>query len=237
MLHRYGPRIPFPPRCFFLGETADPFLSCFRGSQRAADFWIVRASLVAKILGIVGVGLAPRGGYHVLALAGYSLGSALTDALRSCVTDALPDRNLYEPFSPGYRSTRRTWLAGERSIDREARHREQLGQIPDRILARVVHPAHLALLFLRELRLLAAQLAPGPGDRHPLAGAQAYQVAVTDPKRVEEVVAEIVKDFGKLDVFVANAGMANSKPVLDMSIEEYRQLMGVNGGYSKMWER
>lgn len=56
----------------------------------------MRASLVVKIVGIVGVGLAPRGGFHVLALAGYSLGSALTDALRSCVTDALPGRR-----SPG----------------------------------------------------------------------------------------------------------------------------------------
>lgn len=52
----------------------------------------MRASLVVKVLGITGVGLAPRGGLHVLALAGYSLGSALTDALRSCVTDALPGR-------------------------------------------------------------------------------------------------------------------------------------------------
>ena len=52
----------------------------------------MRASLIVKVLGIVGVGVAPRGGFHVLALAGYSLGSALTDALRSCVTDALPDR-------------------------------------------------------------------------------------------------------------------------------------------------
>lgn len=54
----------------------------------------MRTSLIVKVLGIVGVGVAPRGGFHVLALAGYSLGSALTDALRSCVTDALPDRHL-----------------------------------------------------------------------------------------------------------------------------------------------
>lgn len=35
---------------------------------------------------------------------------------------------------------------------------------------------------------------------------KAYQVQVTDPKKVEEGIAQIVKDFGKLDVFVANAG-------------------------------
>jgi sorbose reductase len=57
---------------------------------------------------------------------------------------------------------------------------------------------------------------------------KAYQVQVTDPKKVEDGIAQIVKDFGKLDVFVANAGIANSKPVLDMSIDEYKALTSVN---------
>ena len=57
---------------------------------------------------------------------------------------------------------------------------------------------------------------------------KAYQVQVTDPKKVEDGIAQIVKDFGKLDVFVANAGIAISKPVLDMSIDEYKSLTSVN---------
>lgn len=58
--------------------------------------------------------------------------------------------------------------------------------------------------------------------------ARAYQVQVTDPKKVEDGINQIVNDFGKLEVFVANAGIANSKPVLDMSIDEYKDLVSVN---------
>jgi len=38
-----------------------------------------------------------------------------------------------------------------------------------------------------------------------------------------------VKEFGKLDVFVANAGMAISKAITDTSLDEYRKQMSVNG--------
>lgn len=59
--------------------------------------------------------------------------------------------------------------------------------------------------------------------------AQAYQVDVSDPAKVEEAMAQSISDFGKLDVFVANAGMAISKPITETSIEEYRKQMAVNG--------
>ncbi|KYG41066.1 hypothetical protein M433DRAFT_76660 [Acidomyces richmondensis BFW] len=58
--------------------------------------------------------------------------------------------------------------------------------------------------------------------------AQAYQVDVSDPAKVEEAMAQSISDFGKLDVFVANAGMAISKPITETSIEEYRKQMAVN---------
>lgn len=57
---------------------------------------------------------------------------------------------------------------------------------------------------------------------------KAYQLEVSDPKRVEETINEIVRDFGRLDVFVANAGMAISKPLTETSVEEYRRQMEVN---------
>ncbi|TPX15809.1 uncharacterized protein E0L32_000143 [Thyridium curvatum] len=38
----------------------------------------------------------------------------------------------------------------------------------------------------------------------------------------------VVGDFGKIDVFMANAGMAISKPILEQTIEEYRKQMSVN---------
>jgi len=56
-----------------------------------------------------------------------------------------------------------------------------------------------------------------------------YQVEVSDPAKVQQAVGKVVEDFGKLDVFVANAGMVISKGALDTSVEEYRKQVSVNG--------
>lgn len=64
---------------------------------------------------------------------------------------------------------------------------------------------------------------------------KAFQVEVSDPEKVEDVIGEIIKHFGKLNVFVANAGMAISKPILETSIEEYRKQMSVNGELHKIY--
>ena len=72
-----------------------------------------------------------------------------------------------------------------------------------------------------------AQLAEKHGIR-----AKAYQVEVSDPAKVQEAVTQVVEDFGKLDVFVANAGMAISKPITETTVEEYRKQMSVNGAWS-----
>ncbi|THW78234.1 putative NADP-dependent mannitol dehydrogenase, partial [Aureobasidium pullulans] len=58
--------------------------------------------------------------------------------------------------------------------------------------------------------------------------AKAYQVEVSDHEAVRLGVDEVVKDFGRLDVFVANAGMAISKAITEQTIEEYRKQMSVN---------
>ncbi|OAP54759.1 hypothetical protein AYL99_11207 [Fonsecaea erecta] len=57
---------------------------------------------------------------------------------------------------------------------------------------------------------------------------KAYQVEVSDPSRVQQAVEEVAGDFGRLDVFVANAGVAISKPILEQTVEEYRKQMAVN---------
>lgn len=58
--------------------------------------------------------------------------------------------------------------------------------------------------------------------------AKAYQVEVSDASKVQAGVEEVVKDFGQIDVFVANAGMAISKPILEQTLDEYRKQMSVN---------
>lgn len=60
---------------------------------------------------------------------------------------------------------------------------------------------------------------------------KAYQVQVTDYQKVDEAMNEVAKDFGKLDVFVANAGAALSKGLLDMSMEEIKKITSVNCPY------
>ena len=57
---------------------------------------------------------------------------------------------------------------------------------------------------------------------------KAYQVEVSDPSQVQKAVGTVVDDFGRLDVFIANAGMAISKPILEQTVEEYKKQMSVN---------
>ncbi|KAI9372236.1 hypothetical protein BJX61DRAFT_508006 [Aspergillus egyptiacus] len=69
----------------------------------------------------------------------------------------------------------------------------------------------------------AESLSKGLGVR-----AVAYKVDVSDPDAVQRTVADVVRDFGKIDVFVANAGMAISKPILETSLDEYKKQLSVN---------
>lgn len=57
---------------------------------------------------------------------------------------------------------------------------------------------------------------------------KAYQIEISDPEKVQELVAKVVQDFGRLDVMIANAGMAISKPILETSVEEYKKQFAVN---------
>ncbi|KAL4808292.1 hypothetical protein BDV18DRAFT_98000 [Aspergillus unguis] len=58
--------------------------------------------------------------------------------------------------------------------------------------------------------------------------AVAYKVDVSDADAVQQTIAQVVKDFGQIDVFVANAGMAISKPILEQTLPEYKKQMSVN---------
>ena len=58
--------------------------------------------------------------------------------------------------------------------------------------------------------------------------AKAYQVEVSNAEKVQEAVKQVVEEFGKLDIMVANAGMAISKGILETSVEEYKKQMAVN---------
>ncbi|KAJ4326237.1 hypothetical protein N0V94_000184 [Neodidymelliopsis sp. IMI 364377] len=57
---------------------------------------------------------------------------------------------------------------------------------------------------------------------------KAYSVNVTDAEAVKSNLDKVVADFGKVDVFVANAGTGDSQPLLEQSLDAYRNLMAVN---------
>ncbi|CBY01459.1 hypothetical protein IAQ61_003287 [Plenodomus lingam] len=55
-----------------------------------------------------------------------------------------------------------------------------------------------------------------------------YSVDITDAAAVEQAMDAVVADFGKIDVFVANAGTGDSKPLLEQTLDSYHALMKVN---------
>ncbi len=55
-----------------------------------------------------------------------------------------------------------------------------------------------------------------------------YIADVTDAKQVETVVAQIVKDFGGIDVLHSNAGRLRAGTVLEMDLDEWNRIMTTN---------
>jgi sorbose reductase len=71
--------------------------------------------------------------------------------------------------------------------------------------------------------LKRAQLATKHGIK-----VETYQVEVSDADKVRQTIQRRVEDFGRLDVFVANAGMSITKSALETTVEEYRKQMSLN---------
>lgn len=51
---------------------------------------------------------------------------------------------------------------------------------------------------------------------------------VSDPDEVEGMVRRVADELGSLDVMVANAGIAQVKPLLEVTPEDFDQLMAIN---------
>lgn len=57
---------------------------------------------------------------------------------------------------------------------------------------------------------------------------KAYKVPVTDKQAVDKAISQQILDFGKIDVFVANAGIISETPLIDLSESDWDKLMDVN---------
>ncbi|KAH8697837.1 hypothetical protein BGW36DRAFT_379553 [Talaromyces proteolyticus] len=58
--------------------------------------------------------------------------------------------------------------------------------------------------------------------------AAAYKVDISDPGQMKNTIAAVVRDFGRIDFFVAKAGMAISKPILEQQLDQYREKVSAN---------
>lgn len=58
--------------------------------------------------------------------------------------------------------------------------------------------------------------------------AKGYVCNVTDEKQVHDMVEDIVKTYGHLDILVNNAGIIKRIPMVNMTAEEYRQVIDVD---------
>ncbi|KAI9702894.1 MAG: L-xylulose reductase [Candelina mexicana] len=57
---------------------------------------------------------------------------------------------------------------------------------------------------------------------------QAYKCNVSDYDDVVKFVQQVIKDFGKIDVFIANAGATANNGVLDASVEDWNHVINVD---------
>ncbi|KAI1611945.1 NADP-dependent mannitol dehydrogenase [Exophiala viscosa] len=62
---------------------------------------------------------------------------------------------------------------------------------------------------------------------------KAYKCNVSDYAEVEKLVADVIKDFGKVDVFIANAGRTADNGILDAPVEQWNEVIStdLNGVY------
>jgi NADP-dependent 3-hydroxy acid dehydrogenase YdfG len=58
--------------------------------------------------------------------------------------------------------------------------------------------------------------------------AKAYEVDVTQTAQVDALVTAVMKDFGRLDVFVSNAGLMPIAPLSQRRIDEWDRMIDVN---------
>ncbi|HJS87491.1 MAG TPA: L-iditol 2-dehydrogenase [Acetobacteraceae bacterium] len=81
--------------------------------------------------------------------------------------------------------------------------------------------ARVVVADLREADAKAAALAIG-------GGALGVEVDVTDQGSIDRLVATVVREMGRIDVLVNNAGVFDMAPVLEITRESYHKVMAVN---------
>lgn len=63
---------------------------------------------------------------------------------------------------------------------------------------------------------------------HSLPKVTAHYADVSDPESVEAVIAEVIKEHGKIDNLVTSAGFTENFDAINYPIDRVRKLWGVN---------
>ena len=58
--------------------------------------------------------------------------------------------------------------------------------------------------------------------------AKAYRADVSDRTQVDRMMEEFFQDFGHMDVLVCNAGIARQELFTDVTLDQWRQMLGIN---------
>lgn len=91
-----------------------------------------------------------------------------------------------------------------------------------KLLARAGAKVAVAARRVDRLEALAAEIAKGDGRALPVA------LDVRDPAAVAKAVEIAETELGPLDILVNNAGNADSRPLLDISEEDWRRVIDVD---------
>jgi NAD(P)-dependent dehydrogenase (short-subunit alcohol dehydrogenase family) len=95
--------------------------------------------------------------------------------------------------------------------------------------ARGIGRAIVARLLADGASVIAADIRDaGSWDFVPAGQVVALQADVTDPEAVQGVMSEALDRFGRLDMAVCNAGVASSRPFLDMGLDDWRRVLSIN---------
>lgn len=97
-----------------------------------------------------------------------------------------------------------------------------IGAETARLLA--ANGAHIAIAGrrLEKLDAVRTEIAAAGGD------IRAYPLDVTDKHQVKAVVDAVVRDFGRIDVIVNNAGLMPIRPMAEVNTDEWDAMIDVN---------
>lgn len=73
-----------------------------------------------------------------------------------------------------------------------------------------------------ECQSVASEIKTGGGE------AICFKMDVSNAEEVNRVFDEVIKHFGRLDILVNNAGIYDSKPALEITEEEWEQMVHIN---------